>query len=581
MILRRFSNVVAVLAILLFFTSATAQEHPVTATDGIVFLQLDFPENVPPVPNSAVGMFRVNLLSLRVNSGIASGYLNVVIADDWAVRNMIVPLEQDFPYSHLSTTLDLGVAEGADLSTLEALVLFSSEVAETVPVGTASTYPVGAESMVQDGLGGENGQRGAGPASPPDLSTVLFADPTNNRSLFQLDHPNLEAAQNQCYPMAVANSLQFLANTTDLELPHSHVPGLRGDSSLVGQLDAAMDRIVISRRSGQAVHDVPGIDGKLKYLVDNDLQDRVQTRHWGKFSGDGSRVHIVGAKRATSAAGGLSLPFDELLNSLERGENCEAGYSYPGGGHAIDIAAAGYINGQPWIIDSSDINQSSDYAGAGAQGFQFSLLKDTNSDGYMNLNGSTKELDLLICQRYVPPPELPLTFLPPPTGLFMINDASITIDLTIDPDNHSCCVDSPPPGFDLLLQDGMFLISGNASWLPFNAMLDGDEFFGTNSGTVAGFPNVDSSVAGVILENGLDLVISVGIGGEFPGGQPIIWELSVGAEEEEWPPIAGADRGLALDRSPAGARKHRDQAQVARQWFPQPCRSGSRRTTVG
>src|SRR5690606_6583470 len=101
------------------------------------------------------------------------GYINVVLDGEWVVRNMIVPLEEDFPYSHLANEFDLGVSPGTDVSTLNALVLYGDEVATAAPDGPAMDFPVAAQDIDTGGLG-LNGTRNAGGAStPPNINDVL------------------------------------------------------------------------------------------------------------------------------------------------------------------------------------------------------------------------------------------------------------------------------------------------------------------------------------------------------------------------------------------------------------------------
>lgn len=526
------------------FTSLThAAEYAIPSGKGVDFFQLDYPAEVPAVMNSAVGLVEANLISLRFNSGIPTGYVNVVRNGEWVVRNMIVPRERDYPYSHLSTEFNLKVTAGTDVSSMTAVVIYSDTVAQTAPAGsTTSTYTVGNRTVNQSGSGDASGGRGAGNSDPPDLTSILFGNSTaTSRAIFQLDHPNQEAALNQCYPMAIANSLQFLANTTDLKLPHSHIPGLRGDNSLVGQLDTAMNRTAASRTSGSGVDDIPGVNGKLKYLVQNGLQDRVQTRHWGRFSGNTAGTYTEGGKTSGSTNGGLAIPFDEIVSSLERGENCEAAYSWPAapgvpsGGHAIDIVAAGYTNGQPWIIESSDLNQGSDSDGAGPKGFRFDLLKDTDNDGDYNLNGSTKELDLLICQKYLPPPTVPTTVTQPPvSATHNLIGVPLVITKTTDPAGHSCCVGNPPATINLIISAGKMSVEGSAPWMPFLLSFNNTSLSGTNVKTVAGFPDVDNSMTGTLSATNLTGKITLGTDGSLPSGAPISWDFSI-TPPSPWP----------------------------------------------
>ena len=531
---------------LIFATSASinAAEFAVAPDQSVSLLQIDFPDSDNPVLDSSVGMLQANLIALRFESGIDSGYLNVVIDGDWVVRNMAVLPDTEYPYSHLSTRFDLGINEGTDVISIDAAIIFSDEAFESAPSGTSSTFTVGSLTYSSSGVGNDDGTRGArGDPVPPTLNDVLFTDPTNTRAIFQLDHPNLEAADNQCYPMAIANSLQFLANTTDFSLPHSHVVGLKGDQSLVGQIAQQMNRIVTDRRNGRPVKDDVGIQGKLKYLAANGLQDQVQTRHWGRYASTSNLSETVNGKTATSTAMGQALNFEMMVTALEGGENCEAGYSYStGGGHMIDIVAAGYTRGQPWIIEASDVDQSSDSMGSGPEGLIFSHLKDSDNDGDFNLNGGGTELDLMICQKYVPPKMSTGTLIPPPETEFLIPGLDLDITGTSDPAGHSCCADAPPAsvgltasGNQLIFADG-FESGATTSWMPITASInDQGQISGSNTATVAGFSNINNSITGVIMEDRISAEISLGTQGGLPQSQPISWEVDIMAPDEGWP----------------------------------------------
>lgn len=537
---------ITLLALLSLTAHSQAAEYAIDSGKGVNFFQLDFPADVPAVPNSSVGLLEANLIALRVNSGIPAGYVNVVRNGEWIVRNMVVPRERDYPYSHLSTEFNLQTAAGTDVTLMSAYAVYSDTVFQVAPTGgNPATFTVGNQTVNQTGSGDATGGRGAGASDPPDLTNILFAASQGlTRAFWQLDHPNQEAALNQCYPMAVANSLQFLENTTDLKLPHSHIPGLKGDTSLVGQLDLAMNRTAASRTSGSGVDDVPGINGKLKYLVQNGLQDRVQTRHWGKFAGATAGSFSEGGKSASSTAGGATIPFDEILGAIERGEDCEAAYSWPAGtnpdgspkfgGHAIDLVAAGLTNGQPWIIESSDLDQGSDSDGAGAKGFRFNVLKDTNGNGYFNMNGSTKELDLLICQKYIAPPVTTGSGLPLIDQTYAAINADVMITKTTDPGGHSCCADAPPAGMTVTMDKGSLKLTGAASWLPITALLTGPNFLGVNTLQVAGFDGVANSIVGLMTATNVKTTITLGTNGRLPGGQPISWEVTI-TPKSPWP----------------------------------------------
>lgn len=524
-----------------FPTLLQAAEVNIGAGQSILFNQVDFPDDESPLLDSAIGRLEANLYVLRENTGMSTGFINLVIDGDWRVRNMLVPSQIDYPYPQMTSNFDLGVNEGTDVSTLNATVVFSDELLTSAPSPSPASFSVGSFDVSQGGFGESTTQQGSATA-PPAMTGISFGDVTNNRQAWQLDHPNIEAAVNQCYPMAIANSLQFLENTTKLNLPHSHVKGLRGDNSLVGQLGLAMNRTVSSRTSGSGVNGLPGIQGKLQYLASNSLHERVQTRHWGLANNQNVSV-TVNNKTATSTAQGTTINFDKMVEALEGGENCEAGYIHSRGGHFVDIVAAGYIAGQPFIIEASDIAQRDDSKGAGKSGFLFSHLKDTDNDGGLNMNGSTTELIAMICQKYIPPPVPETSLLPPPTMAYLIPGAQLEVVDVDDPDGHSCCVKPPPSLVSLLFKDGKITIEDQLSatpWLPFIVIIDlvAATFEGTETSTVAGFQNVESTMSGSVSEQKLTAQISLGSSGGLPGGKPITYTVEI-TPEDGWPWLAG------------------------------------------
>lgn len=469
-------------------------------------------------------MLQANLISLRSVAGIDSGYINMVLAGDWVVRNMPVMPESDYPYSLLSTEFDLGVNEGTDIESITAVVLYSDDVKLSAPSTTSATFSVGSRVRSNGGL--DVNARGArGSTTPPVLNDVIFGDPTNTRAIFQLDHPNIQAASNQCYPMGVANSLQFLANTTDLSLPHSHVQGLKGDNSLVGQLDTHMNRVVTNRTNGAPVGDIAGLQGKMNYLLANGLEDRIQTRHWGRFAGNTPVSVSLNGKTATSTNMGLAVSFDMVVTALEGGENCEAGYTHSTGGHVVDIVAAGFTNGQPWMIEASDDDQTSDTKGTGAEGFVFSNLVDTDNDGDFNMNGTSQELDLVICQKYVPPTVPTGISLPPPETEFVIPSMDLSLLEEVDLGGHSPFVGALPSQVSANFFNNTLIIDANGgapSYFPLELELDPNGgLSGSNNATVAGFPNISNLFVGEIGDDSLIIDITNGAAGGLPGGQPL------------------------------------------------------------
>jgi len=192
-------------------------------------------------------------------------------------------------------------------------------------------------------------------------------------------------------PMAIANSLQFLENTTDLDLPQSHVPGLapngNSDGTLVGDVEAETTRASsVTSRTNQGATGTWGLNGKLKFLAKNGLHDDIQTRHFGQSGGSpngdfttGDVTESANGNTARSQPFGKTVSIADLINSLRDGQDCEVVYTYPSGAaHAVDLVAAGISGGLPWTVTSSDLRQTdqgdpTDTNTGPGQGFEFSL----------------------------------------------------------------------------------------------------------------------------------------------------------------------------------------------------------------
>ena len=533
----------SLLVVSMFTTFAVyAAQVEISTVNGITVTQLDFPENDTPLMDSSVGLLDANLIKLRLDTTIASGFINMVRGGQWVVRNLPVLPEADYPYSNISVKFDLGVSEGTDVTSVEALLLYSDTLYQAMPSGSASAIEVTSQSVVQGGsLDEASGVPVNGaPTEAPVMAGISFGDVTNNRQIYQLDHPNLEAARNQCFPMGVANSLKFLANTTELKLPHSHVAGVEGDQSLVGQLGSLMLRTSTSRRVGSATFIGKGIRGKLKYLAENNLHERVETRHWGLF-GSTNFAETVGENTAKSTGQG-AINFDKLVDALDGGEDCEAEYKFPVGngigGHTVDVVAAGYIAGQPFMIENSDLNQSSDTQGAGKSGFLFSFLKDVDNDGSLNMNGTRKQLRLMMCQKFVPAKQPSGTSIPLPDTQFFIPHTSLKMNNVTDPAGHSCCAEFPPSAVGLRFENGQLIISSDAAsvpWLPMTLTVDEHGGLnGSNTSSVAAFSNISNSIFGTIGPNNITAQISLGNNGGLPQGQPIKFDVTI-TPSDDWP----------------------------------------------
>lgn len=513
-------------------TAALAAAAPVAPGDVLRFRQQDHRTDSGVVAASAIGRVEIDVLRLRQRSGLPSGYLNVATAQGWVVRNVPVPPVEAYPYSKLSTRFALGVSAGTRLGTLQASVDYS---AAPLPgySGTGQTHAVTPLVVAQGGGEGAT----VDPPEAPDLSAISFGNLQGGDDVVvQFDHPNIEAAMNQCVPMSVANSLQFLKDTAGLPVPHAHKPGLResvapGDDSLVGKIETQMNRSVTNRSTGSYTAFVGGLQGKLKYLAGNGLASRVQVTHWGDLAPNDVSASL-GGTTMKSTGKGATVDFDAVMEAMRDGQNCEMDYTWDGGGHAVDLVAIGKTRGQHWVMHSSDVEQSSDSEGAGPAGSQFEYLGKPDASGRVFMSGTGQRVRLVICEKALPPP------------------ATVTVVERIDPAGHACCTEPPPQQLTVLRRAGSLSFTGSTGWLPLTGTVDASgSFTASSTTTVAGFPNVRSTFTGTYAEGVYDGTLTIGARGELPQSRPISYRLRVAEADAEPAPAMRANgyrRGVTV-----------------------------------
>lgn len=391
---------------------ALAQSGGVTvlAGQGISFNQVDFTWTGATTLNSNTGEINVNIATLRASTGITSGFINVATNLGWVVQNL--PVFSGFPYPSISANFDLGTAPGVDATSLDAFVEFSRDPVTSFVGGSFTIFPVGA---VEFNAEGEGGNVTAGPPVPPAPGAVTFQVGGALQAAFQPNHPNLQTADNQCLPAAVSTSFQWLENTYRISVPHPNVLGLgvdanadgnADDGSLVGQLDIEMRRTFRNRRDGDPTPIENGLRGKLRYIAKNGLSDDLIIKHQGELGGgnvtetwpgpDG-KLGTADDVTATSWGQGTTVTADFIINEIKKGEDLELGFLYVGGGgHRVQVVAAGTILGIPFVLHQSDYKQSdTDNApppagdgindNEGTDRVDFSFLVDTDGDGSLNL----------------------------------------------------------------------------------------------------------------------------------------------------------------------------------------------------
>lgn len=486
---------IAILALVFSGGQGLAPAATVAPGPTLRFFQEDHVLASGATARTAIGTLRVDLVRLRQSSGLASGFINVATPQGWVVRNLAVLPEDRFPYTKLSASFDLGVPAGASVSTLNAAVDYSATPMLAF-AGTQATHGIGLLTVRQ---GGDDLVVDGAPAPPNAAAAGVPAGADSAVLASQPDHPNLETAQNQCVPMAVANSLQFLSNTKGLSLPHVHKMGLRGDDSLVGQLDVLMERPAVDRRNGSGTNAQKALEGKLKYLAQSKLNGKVTVRHWGEPPGGDASVTVDGVTM-TSPRQSTRFDFDAVAQAMAEGDNCELTFRWNGGGHAVDLVAAGRIGGRPWIVHASDVDQSSDAKGAGNQGLRFETVGDADAAGTRFLSGSNRYVAYVICEKVVAPV------------------STVTIVEIFDPARHLMFVGPPPSTADIVVNGGNMTVSGSSTYMPFAGTIDAMGNFSLASmRSVAGRPSVRSTFIGKRVGDGYDGQVVIGTNGELNG----------------------------------------------------------------
>ena len=394
-----------------------------TPTSGAVIIeQVDFRGG----PNSRVGEITVFRSAANTASGLTSGYVNATDSDgQWIVRNLPVLPDCAYDMPSITTRLDLGVENGVNVTFIDLYVEYSPEPYVTFAGGPTRRFNVGTTTFAAGGVGSD---LLTGYLPGPDLSKVVF-DSTGAVCLnLQKGHKNEQAANNQCAPMAVANSLDWLRTQKSLPVPqkHEHKPGLRSDApangddpndpSLVGELERAMNRGVRSRRVGNGVWP---LDGKLKYISDNGLKDKLDIKHQGNGDTGGNPSEAVdGTKNitrhgVTSSGKGAKVTWEWLCEEIKKGEDVEIDIYFSGGGrHYVNVTGCGKILGKPYIthvsdhaqtdVDPNDTNGTDkvDFAWMDDDLLDHPKLANWNGQVDQALSESVKPSDLSRCGKY-------------------------------------------------------------------------------------------------------------------------------------------------------------------------------------
>jgi hypothetical protein len=340
---------------------------------------------------------------LLINTGDASlsgGYINVANSSGtWIVQNM--PVVAGMPDE--AAEFPLGTADGTN-DTGQGMSL-SVDVSSSPLISFTPTAPTSVTVSGED-VEDDEGEGAAANPSPVSASNLSFSINGQNRIAVDLGVPNVQAANNQCAPAAIANALAWLKANKGLNIPDPNVPGrgalagtLKNPSaptgatyatntllvpnggantsafaggvatyqtsettgdSLVGQLDLTMQRTSQNRArfynaTGQNTN--AGVNGQPQVVGTELYLGSVGDAPVVKIDTQGNVVSATNGgitSNNLNAAGSTNVTANFLYNELSAGAAVKVGYT----GHATDLIATGSILGQPWVFLQSDLAQT-------------------------------------------------------------------------------------------------------------------------------------------------------------------------------------------------------------------------------
>lgn len=391
----------------LLITGATSvakfetEENQCSLADVLTFGQVDFFFEEEQ-KDSSWGHLSIMVPELLEMYQTQKGYLNVYIDEGWVVQNQLVDNVENM--KQLSIYFDLGVKNGEDVQQMSAYVQFLSEPTLEFKDGPRDEYNVVAVEYNAQGLGPMS------PAVPVEIDLIEF-DPSGYT--YDFTKPNLEenenvqCAKNQCAPMGVANSLQYLENrhSSFFNVPHDHEIGLYGDDTLVGQLDEYMGRAASSRTNGPGVMADEMLEGKFEYLADNGLRTALIHRHQGHGyfdmpSGDFTHSGITSYDESVDG----KVTFDWIEEQVRNCEDVEVGIKWgSGGGHVVRIYGCGKTLGQPYLRYKHDRLQTHNDL-TDTQGLEEAqvFVSDLDGDGMMNWGSAGNEIVFAVSESVQP-----------------------------------------------------------------------------------------------------------------------------------------------------------------------------------
>jgi len=416
---------------------------------GINFYQVDYQWTYSTYINSDTGLIVVNIDELNAATGLESGYVNVYTSQGWIVENLVIIQDSTtniFPYPTVGTYFNLG--QSGDVKSIGAYIEYTAEpYLEFVYSAALPPYPVYDTELNAEG--GEDAM--VRRAEPPDVETLPgpggnFNPFGQNTHCVQKEHPNIECAKNQCVPAAYANNLQYLENWYGTYIQHVNIPGLGGDNSLVGNLDIYMDRSFVNRSVGSYTGYTDSIEGLVEYTYKASVTG-IEIRHQG-WEGD-KNIQYEDEVGYISYGQGLDVKFDFIYEEICAGSAVELAYKKEtGGGHMVQIVAAGYILDVPYIYYLDDrvqidlVHPDGDSKGTQPPQPHHRYLVDIDNDGLYNLladpedtYGPAEIVCIYVQQSMNSPPKKPSR----PSGGGLIMEKNVEYEFftkTTDPDDN-------------------------------------------------------------------------------------------------------------------------------------------------
>jgi len=402
---------------------------------GISFYQISYYWTESNYIHSNTGYLIVDIETVKKETGLDSGYINVYSPQGWIVANL--PFFMDFGYPRIKTFFDLGKTGECTSINVHAEATAEPYAAFTYS-GALTPYPVVATSYNADG--GDDEPTSSRKLQPPLPSLPEDFDEVGNIIVYtQKNHPNVQVADMQCVPAAYANNLQYLENEFGTPVEDELIRGRNGEPGLPGQLDVYMQRESISWTYGNGTNYSKALNGFLKYAYFKDLA--ITVRHQGlNGSEDFNYLDF------TSEGQGKTISIDYILDEMKV-YNAVAllFWRYTNGqhkgGHMVQLTSAGRILNRSFIMYLDDIPQGDLPLTEPIRTPFFTWLKDTDNDGKLNLEQKTgydgpPEAELLvILEADNQPPDKPSM----PLGGKLTMKTGVEYEFTtstIDPDGH-------------------------------------------------------------------------------------------------------------------------------------------------